>query len=152
MTRPLISIAPTLNALNILENATGIVCRYTIRQSGAVVPLKYVVTYCVVFTETYFFRHFKYIYIFGILIVFILDQAKIRSLNTCEVDGKTYRMGERIYPENSCYECLCTPDYNNATSYADNSDCAKINCGIKSFFYYKTIDYSLKKNNQIKTF
>lgn len=59
----------------------------------------------------------------------IQDKAKIRAINTCEVEGKTYHLGERIYPDNSCYECHCALDYNNATSYADNSNCVKINCG-----------------------
>lgn len=65
----------------------------------------------------------------------ILDEEKIKSMKTCEVEGKTYRTGERIYPENSCYKCLCTADYNNATSHADNSNCVKINCGIEIFQY-----------------
>lgn len=58
-----------------------------------------------------------------------IDETKIRSLTTCEVDGRSYRLGQRIYPENACYECLCTPDYNNSSSFADNSNCKKINCG-----------------------
>lgn len=61
-----------------------------------------------------------------------IDKSKIRSMNTCEVDGKSYKVGERIYPENVCYECLCTPDFDNSTSYADNSNCLKINCGMEN--------------------
>lgn len=70
---------------------------------------------------------------FYLIFYSILDKAKIRALSTCEVDGNTYHLGERIYPENSCYVCQCTPDFNNATSYADNSNCVKINCGNEIF-------------------
>lgn len=52
-------------------------------------------------------------------------------MNTCELDGKTYRVGERFNPDNSCYECRCVHDFNNATSYADNPNCMKINCGME---------------------
>lgn len=68
-----------------------------------------------------------------IILCSISDKAQIRALSTCDVGGKTYHLGERIYPENSCYECHCAPDYNNATSYADNSNCVKINCGNQNF-------------------
>lgn len=47
------------------------------------------------------------------------------------MDGKSYHIGERMNPDNSCFECLCTLDFNNQTSYADNSNCVKINCGIE---------------------
>lgn len=53
-------------------------------------------------------------------------------MNKCEVDGKAYRVGERIYPESgACYECQCTKDFNNRTTFADNPNCVKINCGIE---------------------
>lgn len=54
------------------------------------------------------------------------------QLQKCEVGGKSYRVGEKIYPEgNSCYECLCAEGYDNKTTFAENPHCEKINCGFE---------------------
>ncbi|XP_055311407.1 uncharacterized protein LOC129574067 [Sitodiplosis mosellana] len=53
-------------------------------------------------------------------------------LSKCQVEGRSYYDGERIYPDgDSCFMCLCTPNFNNKTSFAKNSNCVKINCGIE---------------------
>lgn len=53
------------------------------------------------------------------------------SLGQCEFEGKTYRVGEKMYPEGgSCHNCLCTENFNNLTAVEQNPDCRKINCGI----------------------
>lgn len=96
----------------------------------------------------------------GYIFLSTKDDEKIRSLSTCEVDGRTYRLGERIYPDGACYECLCVAGYNNATSHADNPQCSKVDCGIELEMtnlrdgcvpiYYKTpnccpIEYKCRK-------
>lgn len=50
----------------------------------------------------------------------------------CEIGDRSYYVGERFEPEsNSCYDCLCTSDFNTNISYTENPNCAKINCGIE---------------------
>lgn len=65
------------------------------------------------------------------LISFHAGTEKIRALSTCTIDGQEYRMGQRVNPINSCYDCLCTPDFNNELPYAQNTNCKKINCGME---------------------
>lgn len=36
-----------------------------------------------------------------------------------------------MFPKDSCYECLCTSDYDSKLSYADNRGCSKMKCGIE---------------------
>lgn len=154
--RLLRSIAPTPNVRKYLKNTIQSAYRYMmIRNTAAVLP-KYAVT---IFTILYFFQAF-YLFLMSFYFVSIIDEAKIRSLNTCVVDGRTYHIGERIYPDNSCYECLCANGYNNATSPAENPNCSKVNCGIELKMnklregcvpvYYKTpiccpIEYKCRK-------
>lgn len=82
-------------------------------------------------------------------------------MNSCQIGGKSYHVGEQFYPEDdSCYKCFCAENFNNNTSYADNPNCVKINCGIELKLseikagcvpvYYKTptccpIDYKCRK-------
>lgn len=51
-------------------------------------------------------------------------------MSTCEFEGETYREGQRIYPDEHCFECYCTKDFNNATAIENNPNCNKIDCGI----------------------
>lgn len=61
-----------------------------------------------------------------------IDKEQIRSLNTCEVDGYIYYDGQLIFPNDRAYRCRCAPNYNNATSYADNPNCVrKDGCGLQ---------------------
>lgn len=69
-------------------------------------------------------------------------------MNTCVVDGKSYRVGERIYPENSCYKCLCAPGFDNSISYADNSNCMKIDCGMENVLIIESIRESKAKTHE----
>lgn len=52
-------------------------------------------------------------------------------MHTCEVGGKSYRIGEQIYPDDSCYKCFCAENFNNNISIAENPNCVKIDCGIE---------------------
>jgi hypothetical protein len=51
-------------------------------------------------------------------------------LSTCEFEGETYREGQKIYPDELCYECLCSKDFDNGTAVEQNKNCFKIDCGI----------------------
>lgn len=134
MEKPLISNVQTLNALNFLADAIGIVYRYMRIPNSVAAQRKYVVPTPIYLRKRISPKH-SYLYLRLISFYSFLDKAKIRAISTCEVGGKTYHLGERIYPENSSYECHCALDYNNATSLADNSNCVKINCG-KTFYRY----------------
>lgn len=52
------------------------------------------------------------------------------SLATCEYGGRTYMEGEKIYPENECFNCFCTKNFTNETALHENPACQKIDCGI----------------------
>ncbi|CAO1431676.1 unnamed protein product [Diamesa tonsa] len=54
------------------------------------------------------------------------------NLEKCEFEGKTYHVGERMYPEgaSSCYKCLCTKDFQN-NPVEQNANCHRIDCGIE---------------------
>lgn len=56
---------------------------------------------------------------------------KIDNLPKCHVEGRSYHIGERIYPTDSCLMCLCTQNFDNKTLFAENSNCIQINCGIE---------------------
>lgn len=148
-----ISNVQTLNALNFLADGIGIVYRYMRVPSSVAAQRKYVVTYDTLWylRKRILLKKHSYLYLRLILSWFcsFLDKAKIRAISTCEVGGKTYHLGERIYPENTCYECHCAPDYNNATSLADNSNCVKINCGETFFSIF--VEW-IWNNNQVENF
>ncbi|KAK5641000.1 hypothetical protein RI129_009547 [Pyrocoelia pectoralis] len=38
--------------------------------------------------------------------------APFRDLASCEVDGKTYREGQKFYPKDSCKQCVCQIGFN----------------------------------------
>lgn len=35
-----------------------------------------------------------------------------------------------MYPNEECYKCVCTKNFNNETALAENENCQKIDCGI----------------------
>lgn len=73
-----------------------------------------------------------FIFLLNPHIFFATDKAKISDLGKCEVEGKSYRIGEQIYPEGElCYKCHCAENFNNKTSFAENPNCVKIDCGIE---------------------
>lgn len=54
----------------------------------------------------------------------------MEKLSKCELDGETYREGQKIYPKDLCYSCFCTKDFNNTIRIEENPSCQKIDCGI----------------------
>lgn len=59
------------------------------------------------------------------------EEAK--KLTTCEFEGKSYREGERMQPEDfKCHKCICTKSFENK-SVLGNKDCVKIECNIELF-------------------
>jgi hypothetical protein len=57
------------------------------------------------------------------------DEAK--NLSTCVFEGKTYKEGERMFPnEYDCYKCFCTKDFDHKP-VPINKDCVKANCNIE---------------------
>lgn len=131
MGRLLKSFAPTLNVRKYLMNPNQIAYRYMMIWSNAAPPLKYAVIDHI-FNSFCCRTHACFLFFMCVMCIYPkIDKEKLRSLSTCEVDGLTYHIGERIYPEKSGHECLCVDGFNNATSYADNPNCAKYNCGIQ---------------------
>lgn len=60
------------------------------------------------------------------------DGGKIGKMHKCEFEGKTYKNGERIYPNSEpCYECLCTEHFNATLKMSENPSCMPIDCGIE---------------------
>lgn len=51
-------------------------------------------------------------------------------LAKCEFENATYREGQKMYPKDLCYSCLCTKDYNSSIPVKENPNCNKIDCGI----------------------
>ncbi|KAG5679963.1 hypothetical protein PVAND_009498 [Polypedilum vanderplanki] len=63
---------------------------------------------------------------------------KAKELKTCEFEGKTYKIGERMYSDkNSCYTCYCTSDFDNKLSFDKNPNCVKVNCQLEILDYNK---------------
>ncbi|XP_013188144.2 uncharacterized protein LOC106133086 [Amyelois transitella] len=52
----------------------------------------------------------------------------IAALKTCEVDGKTYRVGEAFEPKNTRKTCICTGEWNGST---EGAYCRDISCGLE---------------------
>ncbi|XP_076330878.1 kielin/chordin-like protein [Tachypleus tridentatus] len=51
---------------------------------------------------------------------------------TCKHNGKTYELGQRIYPdEDSCLTCICTEEW----SGVDSSSCRKVNCLLEEHLH-----------------
>ncbi|XP_077285263.1 uncharacterized protein LOC143910601 [Arctopsyche grandis] len=60
----------------------------------------------------------------------ICDPIAIKTLPTCEWEGKTYREGEKFYPEGTCTQCICTKRFNGTMK---SLKCSKINCGVEIY-------------------
>ncbi|XP_037032048.1 uncharacterized protein LOC119071284 [Bradysia coprophila] len=60
----------------------------------------------------------------------------IRKLAKCSVDGKTYREGEKFFPQNSsCHYCVCSNSFDESIPPASNKDCHLINCEIEIHYF-----------------
>jgi hypothetical protein len=59
------------------------------------------------------------------------------ELATCEHENRTYYEGQKIYPEGSCYSCICGKGFNNYSSYEENPNCEKINCNMDLHYQNK---------------
>lgn len=57
------------------------------------------------------------------------DETEISKLAKCQFGNKSYAEGEKFYPQNSCYSCLCTKNFKNVPVEM-NPSCKKIDCGI----------------------
>lgn len=44
---------------------------------------------------------------------------------TCKVDGETYQIGQKFYPKNTCFSCVC---HENFTGEYDEETCVRQNC------------------------
>lgn len=67
-----------------------------------------------------------------IIILLFSDRGKIGEMYKCEFEGKTYKEGERIYPDSEqCYECLCAQNFNATLKLSENPNCMLIDCGIE---------------------
>ncbi|KAJ6647708.1 hypothetical protein Bhyg_02931, partial [Pseudolycoriella hygida] len=62
----------------------------------------------------------------------VCGEEKLNNLHKCELDGKTYNEGEKMYPESStCHTCLCKKGFNNSIPIESNENCKKADCGIE---------------------
>lgn len=60
---------------------------------------------------------------------FICDPVEIERLPKCIIDGVTYNLGDKIYPDSvNCYQCLCTENFDN-TTIIGNPNCNEVDCG-----------------------
>lgn len=78
-----------------------------------------------------FFFIISFIFIAVVRCLRITDVNNIQSLGTCTVDDQEYRIGQRFYPKQTMYTCLCTSDFNSELPYASNPNCIRINCGME---------------------
>lgn len=64
--------------------------------------------------------------------MYVSGEDKLKELTKCELEGKTYTEGEKMYPEDaSCHTCLCTKDFNSSVPIESNQNCKKVDCGIE---------------------
>jgi len=62
----------------------------------------------------------------------VCGEEKVKELAKCELEGRTYNEGEKMYPDSaSCHTCLCTKDFNSSVPIDSNKDCKKVDCGIE---------------------
>lgn len=58
-----------------------------------------------------------------------LDPIEIQKLKMCYLDGVRYAINETMEPDNdTCYTCVCTEDFDNATAIVVNPNCRRIDC------------------------
>lgn len=56
-----------------------------------------------------------------------------KKLSTCDFEGKMYKEGDRMQPEDfKCHKCVCTKTFENKP-VLENKDCVKIDCNIELF-------------------
>uniref|UniRef100_A0A6M2DUC5 Putative conserved secreted protein n=1 Tax=Xenopsylla cheopis TaxID=163159 RepID=A0A6M2DUC5_XENCH len=59
----------------------------------------------------------------------VCDEQEKAALATCQLDGKTYREGERMYPKsNKCKKCVCGKDFKGELV---EPFCKTFSCGIE---------------------
>lgn len=60
----------------------------------------------------------------------------IRKLAKCSIDGKTYREGERFFPQtSSCHFCICSSTFDASIPPASNKDCHLIDCEMEIHYF-----------------
>lgn len=60
----------------------------------------------------------------------------IRKLAKCSIDGKTYREGERFFPQtSSCHFCICSSTFDESVPPASNKDCHLIDCEMEIHYF-----------------
>lgn len=65
----------------------------------------------------------------------ICEDDEIAELATCELDGKTYREGQGMYPESHpCYSCICGEGF-DASNIFNSTHCRKQHCGIDHYIH-----------------
>lgn len=67
------------------------------------------------------------------------DRAEIEKLKKCYLEGRSYHLGAQMHPITDSYTCLCTEDFDNATSYSENSNCAKIDCEAVTISFARSL-------------
>lgn len=65
------------------------------------------------------------------LFIHSIIEDEVNKLATCEFEGRTYREGQRMFPDgDTCWKCFCTKDFENK-SFELNKDCIKNDCNIE---------------------
>ncbi|KAJ6640327.1 Sodium/hydrogen exchanger 9B2, partial [Pseudolycoriella hygida] len=71
----------------------------------------------------------------------VCDEQQIKELHQCYYNDRTYREGEIIDSIQSCYDCICNPDFHNETDVTTNPSCEKkkdiCNTQLHDFRYYQ---------------
>lgn len=70
-------------------------------------------------THTTFHKNGNYVY---------FVESESAATATCEVDGTSYKEGERFYPKNACTVCVCQKGFNGTLSAPF---CQKQICGVQ---------------------
>lgn len=61
----------------------------------------------------------------------VCDKEEISKLLKCELEGKTYREGEKMFPDAyPCYSCICGDGF-DPNMIETSPFCRKINCSIE---------------------
>jgi len=66
----------------------------------------------------------------------LFADADLKKLATCEVEGKKYYEGQKIYSKEDRFECICTKDFDSSKLFflfqqAENEHCRKISCNME---------------------
>lgn len=61
----------------------------------------------------------------------ICEKEEIEKLQECYLDGKQYRLGQTMYPnDHRCFSCICDEKFDNSTVITKNPSCAEVDCAI----------------------